>query len=136
MRIVRMIVVSTAAAVLAAGPVFAEGDGDRKSSPKNDTLKKVDAIFNEIMLSLPQEMKAKIDSARIRSDEKKNVTVAADSTKQAAEGLEKSAQEQKNRLTEELSKELRLQIENAIQEMEKRKNDRDVELKEMQRRGN
>jgi hypothetical protein len=133
MHIVRMIVVGTAAAVLAAGPVFAEGDGDRKNSPKNDTLKKVDAIFNEIMLSLPQEMKAKIDSARIRSDEKKNVTGAEDSAKQAAEGLEKSAQEQKNRLTEELSKELRLQIENAIQEMEKRKNDRDVELKEMRR---
>jgi hypothetical protein len=132
MRIVRMIVVGTVA-VLAAGSVFAGGDGDRKSSPKNDTLKKVDAIFNEIMLSLPQEMKAKIDSARIRSDEKKNITVAADSVKQAAEGLEKSAQEQKNRLTEELSKELRLQIENAIQEMEKRKNDRDVELKEMKR---
>jgi hypothetical protein len=133
MHIVRMIVVGTAAAVLAAGPVFAEGDGDWKNSPKNDTLKKVDAIFNEIMLSLPQEMKAKIDSARIRSDEKKNVTGAEDSAKQAAEGLEKSAQEQKNRLTEELSKELRLQIENAIQEMEKRKNDRDVELKEMRR---
>jgi hypothetical protein len=133
MHIVRMIVVGTAAAVFAAGPVFAEGDGDRKSSPKNDTLKKVDAIFNEIMLSLPQEMKAKIDSARIRSDEKKNVTGAEDSAKQAAGGLEKSTQEQKNRLTEELSKELRLQIENAIQEMEKRKNDRDVELKEMRR---
>jgi hypothetical protein len=133
MRIVRMIVVGAAAAVLAAGPVCAEGDGDRKKSPKDDTLKKVDALYNEIMLSLPREMKAKIDAARIRSsDGEKKVVAAADSVKHAG-GLETSMREQENRLTEELSKELRLQIENAIQEIEKRKIERDVELKEIRR---
>ncbi|MBN1129242.1 MAG: hypothetical protein JXA71_09665 [Chitinispirillaceae bacterium] len=123
---------AAAAMTIAAGAVFADEEGVEKKATRNDTGGKIDAIYNEIMISLPGEMRQKLDSAHMLTEKKQFKTAKIDSARQA-EGLEKSAQEQKNRLTDELSNELRLQIENVIQEMEKRKNERDIELKEIQR---
>lgn len=128
---IRILMTGATAVVLAAGCTFA-GE-DEKKDQKGDTLRKADAIFNEIMLSLPKDMKARIDSARTILNKKEDTAGAADSLKHA-DKPENTAQEQKAKPPEELPYELRQQIENAIREIDKRQNERVIELKEMKKR--
>jgi hypothetical protein len=132
MNRIRIFITGATAVVLAAGAAFADDGNSGKKDQKSDTLRKADAIFNEIMLSLPKDMKARIDSARTILN-KKEVAGAADSVKHA-DKPDNTTQEQKGKPPEELPYELRQQIENAIREMDKRQNERVIELKEMKKR--
>jgi hypothetical protein len=105
--------------------VFAADDQDSK-------MPKADALYNEIMMTLPPEMKAKIDSSKMSTDMNKTGQVKVDSAKNRQELQEKTA-DQKARHIEELPDELRKQVEKAMQEMEKRQMERKLEFKEMKR---
>ena len=133
MNRIRMLLTGATAVLLAAGTAFADGGNSGKKDQKGDTLRKADAIYNEIMLSLPKDMKARIDSARTILNKKEATAGAADSLKHA-DKPENKTQEQKAKPPEELPYELRQQIENAIREMDKRQNERVIELKEMKKR--
>jgi hypothetical protein len=93
---------------------------------------KADAIYNEIMMTLPPETKAQIDSSKATGEQIVKDRVRADSGKALRELQEKAAFE-KNRRLEGLPDELRQQVEKAMQEMEKRQIERELEFKEMKR---
>ena len=111
----------------AAAGSFAGGE---KASEQKNALRNADAIYNEIMLSLPPEMKARIDSSRSSQKAGRAETTNADSAKRALD-LQEKAREQKARYLEELPLELRQQVEKAMQEMEQRQKERELEFKEM-----
>ena len=94
------------------------------------TMPKADAIYNDIMATLPVDMKARIDSSKTSSAMNGNAQTKADSTTIVRERQEKAAEEKAKRL-EGLPDELRVQVEKAMQEMEKRQMERKLEFKDM-----
>ncbi|MBN2035970.1 MAG: hypothetical protein JW768_04440 [Chitinispirillaceae bacterium] len=116
-----------AAAFLFVGAtVMYAAEGDK------NTLQRADAIYNEIMMTLPQEMKAKIDSSKTAMEANQKGAVKVDTAKNVQD-LQEKAREQKARHLEELPDELREQVEKALQEMEQRQMERKLEFKEMKR---
>ncbi|MBN1129679.1 MAG: hypothetical protein JXA71_11865 [Chitinispirillaceae bacterium] len=108
-----------------AGLAVAAGDEESRQL-------KADAIYNEIMMTLTPEMKAKIDSSKASVSAVVKERSGTDSGKSVKELQEKAAVEKTRRL-EALPDELRQQVEKAMQEMEKRQTERALEFKEMKR---
>jgi hypothetical protein len=102
----------------------------RAGEGEKNTLQRADAIYNEIMMTLPQEMKAKIDSSKTAMEANKKGAGSVDTAKNMQK-LQEKAREQKARRLEELPLELREQVEKALQEMEQRQMERKLEFKEM-----
>jgi DNA integrity scanning protein DisA with diadenylate cyclase activity len=102
------------------------GEGDTRTMPK------ADAIYNDIMATLPVEMKARIDSSKTSSAMNGHAQAMADSTASVRQRQVKAAEEKAKRL-EGLPDELRVQVEKAMQEMEKRQMERKMEFKDMKR---
>jgi hypothetical protein len=103
-----------------------------KPAPDARTLKKADAIYNEMMMTLTPEMKARIDSSRSSIDNNKHRTIAGDSTKQK-DALRKKNDREKENYIESLPDDVQLRVEKAIREMEQRQKERALEFKEIKR---
>jgi hypothetical protein len=112
------------AAFLSGAVVISAGEGDTRTMPK------ADAIYNDIMATLPVEMKARIDSSKTSSPMNGNAQAMADSTMSAKERQVKAAEEKAKRL-QGLPDDLRAQVEKTMQEMEKRQMERKLEFKDM-----
>lgn len=103
-----------------------------KPAPDVRTQKKADAIYNEIMMTLTPEMKARIDSSRSLIDNNQQRTAAMDSTKQK-DALRKRNNREKENYIESLPDDVQLRVEKAIREMEQRQKERALEFKEIKR---
>lgn len=109
--------------------------GDKKSekpAPETRTIKKADAIYNEMMMTLTPEMKARIDSSRTSINKDQSRTGTTDSAKQKVE-LQKKNEREKEKYIESLPADVQLRVEKAIREMEQRQKERTLEFKEMKR---
>lgn len=85
--------------------------------------KKIDQLFDQIMMSFPGEIKAKIDSAS-------GASVQSDVQTGNAESPESRTFQRRDALINELPQEVRMQVEKAISEMEKRRSERALQFKE------
>jgi hypothetical protein len=103
-----------------------------KPAPETRTIKKADAIYNEIMMTLTPEMKARIDSSRASTNKDQSQTGTADSARQKAELTKKNDIEKKNYI-ESLPDDVQLRVEKALREMEQRQKERTLEFKEIKR---
>lgn len=103
-----------------------------KPAPETRTIKKADAIYNEMMMTLTPDMKARIDSSRSSIDNNQHRQVAADSTKRK-EALRKKNEREKENYIESLPDDVQLRVEKAIREMEQRQKERTLEFKEIKR---
>jgi hypothetical protein len=111
---------------------FAGDKNSEKPVPDTRTVKKADAIYNEIMMTLTPEMKARIDSSRTSIDKSGNQAGTIDSAKQKAEVMKKNELE-KEKYLESLPDDVQLRVEKAIREMEQRQKERALEFKEIKR---
>jgi len=114
----------------------------RIAGRQNETAtqaKDTDKLFVEILESLPDEARAMVDSAGARSQEKKteNATNSTAVVKIAAglpdAGSESALQNRRQRL-DQLPDKLRLQVEKAISDIDKRQAEKAVEFKEINRK--
>lgn len=85
---------------------------------------KIDRLFDQIMLTFPQEIKMKIDSA----GSQKSVPEFQKKLKHQENALKVSEQQQKK--IDKLSPELRKQVEKTIEDIEKRRNERALQFRE------
>jgi hypothetical protein len=88
-----------------------------------------DAIFDDIISSLPDEVRARVDSASGIHPRQQRQTA-----RQGDEAAEASHPEVPVDKLDELPEKLRLQVEKTIQEMDTRNTQRRMELKEHRRR--
>lgn len=84
---------------------------------------KIDRLFDQILTTFPQELKSKIDSA----GSQKSIP-GKKSFKTLQKASKVSAQQQKK--IDELSPELRKQVEKTIDDIEKRRNERALQFRE------
>ncbi len=84
-----------------------------------------DAIFDEILQSLPTEAKEQVDSAKRTSAATESAPVSSQSQEMSAERLR-----QREQALEELPEELRNQVEKAIGQIESAAEQRQMEFKE------
>ena len=85
---------------------------------------KIDRLFDQIMLTFPQEIKMKIDSA----GSQKSMPALQKKLKHQENALKISEQKQKK--IDRLSPELRKQVEKTIEDIEKRRNERTLQFRE------
>ena len=99
---------------------------------KSRTLPKVDDIYNEIMSTLTPEVRGTIDSTMSSGTQSVPLKSGADSSRNMQLQQSKMAGE-KIRHLDDLSDDIRKQVEKTMQEMETRQHEREIEFKEMKR---
>jgi hypothetical protein len=135
MNCYRAIIVSAAMVLFTAGAaVSVAGDNnEEKRAAGKDSLRQIEDIYNDIMLSVPQELKGRLDSARSLSKTKVVKTQALDSAGRV-DNAGKGVQDRSAGPNIEIPAELRRQIENAINDMERRQGEREIQLKDIKRK--
>jgi hypothetical protein len=110
------------------------GDPNETKTPATQqaSMAKADAIYNDIMSSLPAELKIKIDTSRADIQTDNQRPSAVDSASATAQQKQKTLS-QRDKEIEELPAGLRQQVEATIREMENRQAQRALEFKEMKR---
>jgi hypothetical protein len=103
-------------------PVFILGAEPPDTSPRNNEAQ-LDVLFDQIMESLPDGMKSKVDSAGVVRSQRVHDTPA---TRENPDVQEQSTSAR----LRELPKELKLQVERAIKDMEQRKEERKAQFRE------
>lgn len=88
---------------------------------------KLEQLFNQMMLTFPGAVKAKIDSASERPSEFRQTQ--GDQKQHGSEVV----REMQQGMINELSEELRLQVEKTISEIEEKRNERSLQFREYKR---
>lgn len=97
------------------------------TSAQIEKKNKTDNIFNEIMQSLPENVKVQLDS--IKTNSTPNIATdkaSLDIVKEKKQFIDKVQKQKQN----EISEELKTKIEKAMKEIEKNKIKKQIELKE------
>ncbi len=97
------------------------------TSAQIDKKSKTDNIFNEIMQSLPENVKVQLDSVKTTSAPNVNPYITPDNIAREKKAFSDKIQKRKQN---EISDELKTKIEKAMKEIEKNKINKQIELKE------
>ena len=123
------------------------------TKPATGNAKKIDQLFDQIMLTFPDDIRDQVKSATEQQDAFQNLSPAvrqnkkehkkasskahkehkktpSKAQKEQKKALAKAHKEQKKAMGNELSPELKKQVEKAIVDIEKKKKDRALQLKE------
>ena len=109
----------------------AAGDTSPKNQPKADAPAKreaYDALYSDIIRTLPQEGKSKVDSARVRErkPESKPGKEAPD-----PEELKRNALEKRKRELDELPADVKARVDKALSDLDSRRREKQTEFKEL-----
>jgi hypothetical protein len=105
------------------------------AAPRNEKMADApDEIFNQIMNTLSLENRARIDSAGHVPATPQTATEATGQKTDANANRQARAQQQRADHLDKLPAELRSQVEKTIQEIDKQREERNIELKELNRR--
>ena len=112
--------------VFSAAFVFSLSAQQRDTNPSSTDEKRLDLLFEGIMLTLPNEMRSEVDSAASVKVNRRSPTATPENSRPH----EPVSNETRLR---ELPDELKVQVERAIADMEKRKEERKAQFRESQR---
>jgi hypothetical protein len=115
-------------------PLFARQDPLSDSNGMDQKQRVASAIFNEIMLTLPGDMKAKVDSASMsgkcaRTQPSSKGSAAAESCSST-----RNAAEKRNSAVANLPEDVRNQVEKAITDIDLMNKDRQIQFKEYEKK--
>ena len=115
-------------------PVAGQPSGTTVKGDTNQKQHAASDIFNEIMQSLPADMKAKVDSAGldVKADAK---TQQKNSSSNAPRPLKSAPQEpSRNGAVNKLPEDIRSKVEKAISEIDLMNQDRQIQFKEYEKK--
>jgi hypothetical protein len=120
-------------------PAFAQSPGPDGSKDTNQRHHEANAIFNEIMSTLPLDMKAKVDSAAINSMDARHMqkpgtrnTIPGKSPIAPPQGA--AAGVSREGAIKGLPEEVRGQVEKAISDIDLMNQDRQIQFKEYEKK--
>ena len=124
--IFRGVILAATAALLLASGVSAQENGDSNKQVNNE--KRLDLLFDQIMQTLPEGARSKVDSAAtVKTDRRPIPGVSS-----AGNMEHNNAHSPRERLSE-LPDDLKAQVERAITDMEQRKEERKAQFRESRR---
>lgn len=109
----------------------AAGDTSPKSQPKAEAPAKreaYDALYSDIIRTLPQEGKSKVDSARGR--ERKPETKSGNQAPDPGE-IKREALEKRKRELDELPPDVKARVDKALSDLDSRRREKQTEFKEL-----
>ena len=111
--------------VCVAAVSFSQAPGENKGDGGKETTVETDAIFDDIIQSLPGQLRAEVDSAKQAG--------AASAQAPDAEAVQKRTEEQeqlRQEALDELPEKVRNQVEKAIDDMDENLQERQLQFKE------
>lgn len=127
--------VAVGTALLAASSVFGGEPSREPDSPAvqaaSTPARGYDEIYGEILQNLPEQSRAKVDSARTKAESPATVPVEAEA--EAGKRAEPERVVKREKALEKLAPEVKARVEKAIRDMETKRREREMEFRELEK---
>jgi hypothetical protein len=117
-------------------PLFSRQSPSIDANPAGQKQSAASAIFNDIMLTLPADMKAKVDSASISGKYARPQPPSKGRPAAESSPSKRAAMEKRNGAIADLPEDVRDQVEKSIIDIDLRNKDRQIQFKEYEKKHN